>query len=690
VFGFLLNLSPECEDFLWMEPAPETRDIELARALDSLSDRGVPKSALPTLRAAHAMLRARFVDVASATDSLLDSSFGGKGVGPAIGSDDSETLTPWTLEGRFLSIVASARLERVDLDASYHAHVAPGVERADRWDLRLAFAIEKATFLMGRGLYREALRVLPVAETMEGLPRHWALRASLVAGLSHQALGRYVAAGVELARQEALVSSLPLSVLRLGTARRRLSLLVESERLDEADDALEAAMPPTIASGNAPAHALLLDDGMRLRLLQGREDEARTLSVAQADVIATGDVPRTFLAGTESRCALALLDGPAETAARLILDEAWKAGSRGVFGAQCVAQMLLARALLESGGAAAATPAAQSAVALADRHGYGRDRVRALTLLASIRASDGDLAEARSSSSRALALARELALRLHVALLSLWRVLALGVDPVDSLEGLLADPGDPAAVRSLARASGLSVFETPWFSHSLPVHEANKPSTAGKPIASLGAVVVALRAGEVFHVVDMRALLAWESSRGLQVRTLGTSSARDALISRLLKRSARGETLAALHKVLWPRVAWHSDRHAKPLHAMLADCRAALTPLGIGIRARDGRYLIEPRPGRSLNIGNTSATEQVKGSRHGRRRAPTHMRAIVAHIEEHGPSSGAKIARALNITRQSLQPALVVLRERGILTFVGKGRHSLYALGGAAGDRKAP
>jgi hypothetical protein len=676
VFAFLRDLPQEREDFLWLEPSEGGRESELRRALASLGDRaGVPRRALWTLRVAHATLRARFSDVVAAESDERD-------------GDDADMA--WILEGRFLALIARAKLELVDLEAAYHASVAPGVERAGRSDIRAAFAIEKANLLMGRGLYREALRLLPEPEPTPPLPQHWALRASIVAGLSHQALGSYGAAGTELERQEDALTSMPLAVLRLGVSRRRVSLLIESERLDEANDAFEAALPPALAAGSATAKALLLDDGMRLRILHGREEEARALGLAQAEVLASGGVPRTFLIGTESRCSLALVDGPADVASRLILDEAWKAGSRGVFGAQCVAQMLLARALLASGGAAAAAPAALSAVSLADRYSYGHDRVRALTLLAAIRAADGDAAEARAASARALALARDTGLRLHVSLLTLWRVLALNVDALATLDGLLADPGEPAAVRALARATGLNAFESPWFRETATGSAPGASSAPSPSDLPLGDVILALRAGEVVHLAESRALLAWEAGLGLRVRVLKSASARDKLLARLLRRAARGETLPALHKVLWPRVEWRPDRHAKPMHALLAECRAALAPLGLGVRSREGRYVLEPRPGRALRRGDAIRGDASGATVAPRARSPLHAEAIVAHLRAHGPCSGAALARALGVTRQSLHPALVVLRERGILTFEGKGRHSLYALGGAAGDRKAP
>ena len=59
--------------------------------------------------------------------------------------------------------------------------------------------------------------------------------------------------------------------------------------------------------------------------------------------------------------------------------------------------------------------------------------------------------------------------------------------------------------------------------------------------------------------------------------------------------------------------------------------------------------------------------------------SPTRLEAVLEVLRQEGPLSGAALARAVGVTRQSLHPVLVTLRARGQVGFIRKGRHSLYS-----------
>lgn len=586
----------------------------------------------------------------------------------AIAKRNVSTPLPEALqvERDFFVLVALSRLEKTAFESEWLARISPRAAILHRGDLFFAHAVEEAGLLMGRGLYREALRRLTQEkERTQGLAPglFWQLREGLIAGISNQASGHYDNAHQWLQTQSEILQAFPSRPLHLAWLRRRLSLFLERESYGEAEDAFEASRD-ALQEGDSPLlKALFLQEGIRLYLSTRRPDKAREAFQMQSEVLQQGNIARSFLSATEERCELALLDNKPEDAAKLIVEETWWAGRKSQFNAMCIAHFSLARALAAGGAHETALSTAEYALSLAEKYEFGRDRVRLLSFCSAQALRIGLHSTASKHLDRALNLSRAFSLDTHTLLLTIVHAAQSDAPTFENWHGLVFNSQGALQAEHLANTYGFSSFQQQCTTNS-----------EGETVSFL-AFLQDLATGRLAFFPKEALLLGTTplaktgSLSAFRVARLDRNKARDLVVLRLFRSGRKGVSLQELHAARWPRVAWQSDRHARAVHGWLSEARALLTSFGLRISARAGRYGID---GPWQLHSRVSARPLHSGV------SPERIQTIIDFLGREGPSSGAAIARFLGVTRQTLAPLLVTLRQQKKVSFSAKGRHSCY------------
>lgn len=349
---------------------------------------------------------------------------------------NSPALVQDAREGRgafvTFALIAQRKKGHLESEQRFVREVLPELISADRWDLALVFAIEAAASAMNQGEYQSALARLDGLQellvpfhlengSLSEAPLFWQWRALIVRGLSNQALGRYAETQKALSAQGEMLSQFPFQDLSWGLARRKLSFLIEQERYTEAarfHDGLKSLVDG-IQSGFV--RSLWLVDSLRLSLaLLDGEAAQKAYTAAQASLVQEG-LPRTYVNLTQEEAELELCwlhtaspnansdassHANSHANSKVAMESIVKAINAGEaqvsLDSYCALRLLQAETLSRLGRLQDALIHLEVALAVAERHRFGRLRIRLLLLTWVLHQSLGFEASAQETAHKLL------------------------------------------------------------------------------------------------------------------------------------------------------------------------------------------------------------------------------------------------------------------------------------------------
>lgn len=563
------------------------------------------------------------------------------------------------IEQKFLTVIARSRSDQLELESNFQVILAPYLAQNQNHFVASAFTVERASELLAKGLYREALRAIDGfsdnSMLLEGEANFWKLRYEIVAGICQEAVGEYELSAGHLRRQEAILRQCPHPVLWLAYARRQLSHYIESESLAIADDFRESIEKSIGAVENPALQSMYLDECFRLHVEFGRPQMAEKCFAGQEDAVRLGKIPGTLILLSHERCELALAKYEPEHAARTIINELWWIQKSGSPSAQALAMYALARAHARAGNFEAAFHSGELCLAICEKYNFGRTQVRVTLFLLSMVHRLGNLKLVADFLRQAETRLGKIQLPLHQDLLLVLRFYYCPKQ-IDWLQevGRFRDERE----FSLLEAWGRSY-------HFLP------------GVTGLLAIVEKMMQGEIGFHGSSRALISWVRDQGLHIMDLAHSTSTARLILSLLKHSRQGMTLLEIHGDIWRGSKFQPHRHSARVHSLIKSARRQLAPIGINLNQVDGRYhLVAPKG--IFRMGGEHGGESVAKTRR-RRALPKYQDSIIAMLRDR-PMSGMALASRLRITAQSLHPVLKEMEKSAILRLEKKGRYSLYHL----------
>ncbi len=609
--------------------------------------------------------------------------------------------------------IALRKAGKVEAERLFAQEAMPGLLARGRWDLALAFAVESAASAMNQGDYLASLarldslsdsllaftRVMPSRAQSAGVlavaPHFWKWRASLVRGLCCQTLGYVEEAEKCLREQLSLVSKLPFTDFSLALRRRRMSLLVETERFGAARDLLLGVQSELEGVGTGLTRILWHVEALRLNLAhQDPLAARRELEQAETWVKKLG-LPRRLLNLYQEKAEIELglvavqhPDAEASGAVRSIRTLLSEGEARVSLDSDCALRLLLAEALWLDGQEQDALLQLEIALAVAEHGHFGRLRVRILLALWSLRHTLGLQAEA-------LELARRLGkdpLLLH---LPLHARLAEGVSlcaglsprPLVSLAALLDKSVDANVMKAWLQRSRLALALDAAFRVTVQINTVAAPLTM-QALLSLQTplVLVCRRTRDVAFVGGAAPglRLVGDTRSAVAVRTLFAA----------FLENSRGELSASkILRILVPGSRYRTARDAERVRAAVARLRKRLVKEGLvctlvsmptkaayALRPAWGQtgFFEELRFGLSANEGQGLSPRPA--ARRGRPKADVtpRERDVALAAETLGSFRFSDIHAQFPVQRQTLQAYLQRLVEKGRLLHDKRGRGSRY------------
>ena len=249
-------------------------------------------------------------------------------------------------------------------------------------EVKKCVVLEKAAVLMSRGLYLETLENIESLGHCSDLTAYWLLRKSILEGICTQATGAFERTRKSLDQQKLLTDQIALPHLNLMRERRDLGFVIECENYLEASAQLRMIETEMLRNADPVIRTLFYQEGIRLALAVN--DRAVMAEFWQLTQPLQNELSGSFVSMTEEICEAALMFQSADTAAVRISEQIAVSQRRGQFNSLCVAQFGLARALAVQEKFQEALASAEIALFVAEKHAYGRDRVRILFLLAGL------------------------------------------------------------------------------------------------------------------------------------------------------------------------------------------------------------------------------------------------------------------------------------------------------------------
>ena len=243
-------------------------------------------------------------------------------------------------------------------------------------EIKKAIALEKAALLMSRGLYLETLAGL---EGCTDLPAFWTLRRAVLEGISAQASGDFPRTQKALLVQKLEIEKIAISSLGLMWERRALGFEIEQENYREASVRLRMIENEMLHNADPVIKALFYQEGILLALAQNDREVVEEFWKLTQPI--QKNISGSFVSMTEETCEASLMFQKPEQAAIRISEQIALAQRMGQFNSLCVAQFELARALALQEKFNEAAVSAELALLVAEKHHFGRDRVRVLFLL---------------------------------------------------------------------------------------------------------------------------------------------------------------------------------------------------------------------------------------------------------------------------------------------------------------------
>lgn len=539
-------------------------------------------------------------------------------------------------------------------------------------DTRASFdcvEIEQCAMVMGCSLFQMALHRLAELEGVRELPSFWRLRFHIIRGICYQGLGKYDLSHREIQEQARVMDGDLPPVLHLTLQRRRLGLLIESENYAAAELLADEIAAPMASTSSPTVRAMYLQECLRLALIRNESAQVDCYSRTIQEVIEGAGLTSQVMSLIEEQCEIDLRREQPDAAIRKIQAQLWHAQVRGEVGGQCVAHLILARALALKGSLLEAEIAAQNAVSLADRYEFGKARVRALLFLAGILHATEDDVRARLALSRARHLAGSMRLGVQLACCEfLSSLLSKGKVRIRTLMQAVHRS------RSLAELAGYLSFYGIELDQSVLV----SLDDGGR---------VSLRMVELARQMLMEPAVYWIEGEAVLLRTttlelleedFETSPLLGKTVAYLFRHMDRGVSIERLHELHNPGIAYRPFRHLARCQALFSRLRRVMEKFGLALvyDKSMGTYRIRSGALPLRIVRQTRRLERAVASP----ASPKRETEILDLLRAHERLSAAEIARRLGITRQTIHPLMQQMVNKGLLRLRKRGRSSVYVL----------
>jgi hypothetical protein len=500
-------------------------------------------------------------------------------------------------------------------------------------------------------------------------------------GIANQALGAFDRAATALRLQARIIESYGVLAQNLLVARRKLSLLHETEDFDGALR-LAAKITPAFCQPflTKTFFVILTQEHLKLRSALGDLDGLSQCLSSLRAALQGSSISESVVFPVDVQCESSLtIERSPEKVLEVIQPVLGHSIALGSYNGQVAASWHLARALMASGYFERAGVVCDSALLISRRMGFGRDHVRLLVLRALCAhvcedpAVSRDMALEASSECVRLQLPSTACLLLMVGL---WK----GRFAFDALR------------RSQIQGA-------------LVVLEQVLASGATKRLAAWHRAKVAYR--RMLHhqhpALILPGLVLEPKGRSVvQVRELAMADELRTLLALLVRAGTRGVGAEAIHRSVAISQTFHPLRHGPRVHRLIGALRqhlgdfskdgrgGGLRPAGLGCVGRQTAegyvYSLTHQPVllpscSGLSSGGApsrGAGRTRKGSLDGQRQHE--IVRILAATPSHAGLSGAALGRAFGISRQAMHKELQRLVASGKIRCVGKGRGARYVL----------
>lgn len=580
-------------------------------------------------------------------------------------------------EAIFLREVVSDRLGKSLLDRIYFDEIYPRLIGLGKLDIHFAFKTEAAGLMMARGFYKAAQVHLSEAEEMKcSKPWYWLFRASVISGICSQALGHYEESEKALSSQAKFLEKHTTGSLYLALQRRKLSLLIESERYGEVERHIEQNETSMFLCNDNLVKAMWLKEIARYRTTVISPIRVRGFWEEFELTIKKAGVSDDNLRPTEERCEIAILQNNLVEAQQIIDLALIDAQRIGIPSAECVCLFAKARVLCHLRQFESATEIAFLALRIAQVYGYCREQVRILFLLYSLFKHQSNKKESQRIFSEICSHPTLTHLQYHHSFMRY--VCAIFEKGYNSISEYLKIEINDNFSRN--------VFEN-WmvsYAYSNLQHQIYKfiffsdyTEKTSHEISTLPSIIENTRSQQkVCYFVDQCCFLDARSKETPKLISLHLEQKAQMLLHIISKKAGNGIKLQDIHNFLWPNVIWTPDRHAQACYHLISECRTICKKMNFTI--------ILNKKNNTYHVRASDTALFLASNFHTRARSRTSLKSnireqqILDELHKRGKASGASLAAFIKIARQTLHPLLKKMEKEKKIVQNGVGRNAFY------------
>ena len=535
---------------------------------------------------------------------------------------------------------------------------------------RPAILLQESSLLMARGYFTQCLsKVVGLKSGCGALGDFWTLRWLTIVATCYEALGQFSDATVHTHQLTYLCRKYPQPLMQLAVVRRKLSLAVETENTASLKKQL-AKFPEVMLQFLGPTNSLLLQNERLRATLALDQNHSASQIAKQMDLTRQAhNIPQDFLTSIDGNCELAFRGKNINLALTQVRGVIWQAQLDDDKAGQCSGFLFLARILIEKESWDAALGALETGLRIAKQESYGRVGVRLMIQSCLIHSALGRINEARTFASEALAKSIKYKLPISQRIASvLNQILNKGsLNFWTMIDPRFCNVGEQEVHQIITK-------HFPKFSF-VQTHQF-VDSKINSQTCSLVEYLQDARTSSTIEFWPLEGLFFLDSmgkKTFLELRSNKNISQKIALF--FLNQYPKGSELKDIFKLQYLE-DFRIDRHGSKAAKLLSHTRKLLTKTGLTIQFhRDkGEYFLLSKY--SLRKVQTTVRRTKSATV---RKSPTRDK-LLQFVQEMKNVSTHEICSHLAITRQTLNPMMKELIDKGKVISKGKGRAVCYTI----------
>ena len=600
------------------------------------------------------------------------------------------------LERELLKILSNQRVSPQDPLAKSREQILKQAEVAKADWIPLVLRIEESGELVRSGHYRDAIQLLHFLRSgLLSVSAYWAWRLHSTLSLCFQALGRYQESRSELKTLQRVIGHAQSPSFQAALYRRNVSLSFESEDYEATRLLLPTALSFARQYGLLLEEALLLQEQLRLSLVDGLEFRLKEDLQELQTCVANAGLTPAFMSLVEERCEIALRQKDPVQVKKLIEKLLAESTLRKELAGECIGHLYLARAHWAMNERLEAQDTLERSLRIAKEQGYGKSRVRILLYACALAHSLGRPVQARLHLEDASSLSKQMGLSVQIKCAQVILGLLRGNRDLTEIIGALKSLATFHELFYYLRFYG---FLDDWqvrlsISDSPGIEETPLESFLEKLPHSVG----------LFWFQTECILVCIDRNRRPMLLNLAEEKFLNLALALALNTSSKGHGFSAeqIHELAYPKVKFRSLDHGSRVRSLISRLRQQLSAMRLDLVFVREKNAYELNPQLPLvtvvSFLSESPTDakhplhqfQRAGNRTPKASAAVNASAesdharfhqILSYLKQHGSNSTSELCRVLQMTRQSLHPWLRQLVETKKIVKSGFGRATHYTL----------